>query len=59
MGRVVDSVVARHQVYADLDPNFHVATAPDPDPDWHQNDADPHPTSSLIHVGKSEYFFYF
>jgi hypothetical protein len=24
----------------DSDPNFHVYA--DPDPDWHQNDADPH-----------------
>jgi hypothetical protein len=33
---------------ADPDPNFHV------DPDWHQNDADPHadPTGSFARVGK-------
>jgi hypothetical protein len=41
----VCSVVDQHRVDAD----------PDPDPDWHQNDADPHadPTLSSTHVGKS------
>jgi hypothetical protein len=34
------------------------AVDPDPDPDWHQNDADPHadPTPSFTHVGKSDIF---
>ncbi len=42
-----------------MDPNFDVDADPYPDPDWHQNDGDPHadPTSSFIHVGKSEFFF--
>ncbi len=37
------------------DPNFHVDADPDADPDWHQNNADPHadPTKSFTHVGKS------
>jgi hypothetical protein len=37
------------------DPNFLVDT--DPDPDWHQNDADPHadPNLSFTHVGKYEF----
>jgi hypothetical protein len=42
--------VDRHHIatdpdpYSDLDPNFHVNTDPDldPDPDWHHNDVDPH-----------------
>jgi hypothetical protein len=29
-----------HRFDADLNPNFHVDA--DPDPDWHQNEADPH-----------------
>ncbi len=39
----------------DLDPNFHVEA--DPDPDWHQNEADPHadPNPSLQMLGK-KYF---
>jgi hypothetical protein len=43
---VLCSVVDQH-------PNFHVDS--DPDPDWHQNNADPHadPTTSLTHVEKS------
>jgi hypothetical protein len=34
---------------ADPNPNFHFGADPDTDPDWHQNDADPHadPTASL------------
>ncbi len=33
---------------ADPNPNFHFGAHPDTDPDWHQNDADPHadPTAS-------------
>jgi hypothetical protein len=34
------SVMDWHRFDADLDPNFHVDA--DPDPDWHQNNADPH-----------------
>ncbi len=35
------------------------APDPDSDPDWRQNDADPHadPTSSCTQVDKPEYFF--
>jgi hypothetical protein len=52
--------VDRHQLDADPDPSFHVATVPDPDPDWLQNGADPHedPTLNFAHVEKSEYFFF-
>jgi hypothetical protein len=33
----------------------------DPDPDWHQNNADPHadPTVSFTHVGKQKKNVYF
>ncbi len=39
----------RHNIDADLDP--------DPSPDWHQNDAEPHadPTLSFTHVEKSHF----
>jgi hypothetical protein len=49
------NIVDQHRLCGP-DPNFHVEAVPDPD--WHQNDADPHadPTPSLINVGKS-YFF--
>jgi hypothetical protein len=44
----------RHIVSADLDsdPTLHVDAVPDPDPDWHQNDADPHadPTPSFTPI---------
>jgi hypothetical protein len=42
---VLCSVVDQH-------PNFHVDS--DPDPDWHQNNADPRadPTPSFTHVEK-------
>jgi hypothetical protein len=45
---------------ADPYPNFHVYADPDPDPDWHQSDADPHadPTTSLNYVGKSDFFYF-
>jgi hypothetical protein len=46
--------VDRHRFDADPDPNFHVDA--DLDPDWHQNNADSHPTPSFTHVGKSEIF---
>jgi hypothetical protein len=46
-----DSVVDRHIFDADPGPKFHVDADPDPysDPDWYQNDADPHadPTPSF------------
>ncbi len=54
----------RHRFKADPvpDQNFHVDADPDRerDPDWHQNNADPHanPTPSFTHVGKSEFSFY-
>jgi hypothetical protein len=32
--------VDRHRFDAKTDPNFHVDPDLDPDPDWHQNDAD-------------------
>jgi hypothetical protein len=58
------SVVDRHRVDADLDPdrNFHVDADPyaDADPDWqlHQNNVDPRadPTPSFTHVGKPKFF---
>jgi hypothetical protein len=48
------SVVDRHRFDADPDPNFHVDAVPDSDPDWHENDADPHadPTPNFTHVGE-------
>ncbi len=52
------SVVDRHRFDANLDPdqNFHVDADqdPGPDPDWHQNDADPQAdaTPSFTHVGQ-------
>ncbi len=42
------SVVDRHRVDADPDPNFLVDADPGPDLDWHQNYADPIP--SFTHV---------
>jgi hypothetical protein len=45
--------------YADPDQNFMLMPMyPDPDPDWHQKDANPHadPTPSVTHVGKSNFF---
>jgi hypothetical protein len=39
------------------DPNFHVDAYPDPDPDWYQNDANPH--ADPKHVGKSKTFLTF
>ncbi len=54
-----DSVVDRHIFYADPGPKFHVDADPDPysDPDWYQNDVDPHadPTPSF----NIRFFFYF
>ncbi len=53
----------RYRCDAEPDTNFYVDADqdrdPDADPDWHQNDADPHadPTLSFTHVGKSDYFF--
>ncbi len=51
------SVVDRHSFNAV--PDFRVGA--DPDPDWHQNDADSHadPNPSFTHVGKSDFYFYF
>jgi hypothetical protein len=52
--------VDRHRFDADPDSNFHVIADPDPDPDWHQIDGDPHADTtrpSFTHVGKSEFFF--
>jgi hypothetical protein len=49
------SVVDRHYINADPDPNFHVDADQDPDPGWHQNYVDP--TLSFTHVGKSDFFF--
>jgi hypothetical protein len=42
---VLWGVVDQHRFDADPDPgpNFHVDADSGPDPDWHQNDADPHP----------------
>jgi hypothetical protein len=51
--------VVPHRLDADPDPNFHVDANPDPDRDWHQNDADPFTdhNPSFNNVGKSEIFF--
>jgi hypothetical protein len=41
------------------DQNFHVDADPtDPDPDSHQDDADPHAdhTTNFTHVGQSDFF---
>ncbi len=43
--RTYTSVVNRHRVDADPDPNFHVDA--DPDLDWHQHDAYPTPCFTL------------
>ncbi len=51
-------VVNRHRFDADpdLDPNLYVNA--DPDPNWHQNEADPHayPTQSLQMLEKKNTF---
>ncbi len=52
---VNSSVVDRHLFDADPDPNFHFDAELDPDldPEWHQNNADPHaePTQSFtVHI---------
>jgi hypothetical protein len=49
------SVVDRHRNDGEPDPNFRVDADLDPDPDCHQNNADPHSksTTSFTHVGKS------
>jgi hypothetical protein len=55
-----NSVVDRHRFDADSDLSFLVDDDPGPNPDCHQNDADPHadPTPSFTHdVGKSEFGF--
>jgi hypothetical protein len=48
-----DSVLDRHRSDADPEPNFYFDADPNPDPEWQQNDADPHadPTPSFTHVG--------
>jgi hypothetical protein len=52
--------VDQHRVDADPDPKFHLEADPDPYPNWHQNDADPHtvPTSTFIHVEKSDFLYF-
>jgi hypothetical protein len=53
---VISSVLVRHRFDADSDrdPTLYFDADPNPDPDWHQNNADPHadPTSSYTHVEK-------
>ncbi len=53
----------RHRVDADPDHIFHFGADPypDPDSDWHQNDADPHadPTQSFTHAEKWDKNFTF
>jgi hypothetical protein len=48
------SVEDRHRFDADPNSTLHFDADPDPVPDWHQNNADPHadPTPSSTHVGK-------
>jgi hypothetical protein len=45
---------------ADPDPNFHVDADLDQDPDWHQNNADPHavPTPCFTDVRKFDFFYF-
>jgi hypothetical protein len=42
-----------------IDPTFYFDADPDPDADWHQNNADPHAdhTPSFTHNGKWANFF--
>ncbi len=51
----------KHRFDADTDPdhNFHCNAGPDPD--WHQNEADPHADliQCFAHIRKSELFFTF
>jgi hypothetical protein len=49
--RWVQGIFDRVDADPDQDPNFHFDT--NPDPDWHQNDADLHADSSpsFTHVG--------
>jgi hypothetical protein len=49
---VLFSDVAQHRFDADKDPTFHFDADPDPNPNAN-------PTSSLTHVEKSEFNFYF
>jgi hypothetical protein len=65
---VLDTSVAdRDRVNAELDPdpNFHLIANvyPDPDPDCHKNDADPHADPMILpqvlHRLESEISFYF
>jgi hypothetical protein len=55
----VSTVANGHRVDGDPnpDPNFHVGADPDSDPDWYQNDANPH--ADPTHVGKSKKNFTF
>jgi hypothetical protein len=41
-------------VKSDADPGFHFDAdpVPDPDPNWHQNDVDPHADPSFLVNGK-------
>ncbi len=51
-GVVGNSVVDRHRVDADPDPNPTFHGDADPDPDWYENNTDTHAdhTESLTHV---------
>jgi hypothetical protein len=57
------SVVDRHRFDAGSKYEIPCLFHPDPKPDWHQNDVDPHadptPTRSFPHGGKSDIFYYF
>jgi hypothetical protein len=48
------SVVDRHYINADPDPDFHVDADQDPDPGWLQNDADP-----TLSFGKSDFLIFY
>jgi hypothetical protein len=51
IARLKASIVDRHRLDTDPDPDFKVDS--DPDPNGHQNDADPHADpSNFTHVGK-------
>ncbi len=51
----------RHRVVADPDLDFHFDANPDLDPDWHQNDPDPHAGSDqVLHMleNRGKYTFF-
>jgi hypothetical protein len=53
--------VDRHRFDADPDSTFHFDADPEPNPDWHQNNADPNPDLTQVYtswkIGKKFYFY--